>query len=177
MKQPNKCGNLVNTLAEDLSISDLNDRITATKIYIDNIKRHANEMKAFLPIFNNSASLPISHTKYDGSVAYIGWILRCDELYLCLNVIYFRTGKFKCAQTLSQSLVITELHDRRNIRALDGKQFKRYYTHNDDSAYVVVADRIISPNSFAIIENGLEAFRSRDKILKRFDVQSSLIEV
>lgn len=161
------------SLAEDLVASDLSDKIATIRVYIENVKRHSNEMKAFLPVFNNTAPLPISKAKYDGTIAYIDWILRCDELYLCLNVIYFRTGKFKCAQTLSQSLVITELHDRRNIRALDGKQFKRYYTHNDDSAYVVIADRIISPKSFAIIENGLEAFRSRDKILKRFDVQST----
>lgn len=166
------------SLAEDLTLSDLNDRIAATKIYIENVKKHAFNMKAFLPIFNNAAPLPISKAKYDGTVAYIDWIIRSDELYLCLNISYHTTGRFKCAQTLSQSLVITELHDRRNIKTLDGKRFKQYYTHHaTDPAYAVVSDRIISPKSFAIIENGLEAFKSRDKILKRFDVQSSLIGI
>lgn len=156
------------SLAEDLTLSDLNDKIAATKIYIENVNRHAHEMKAFLPIFNNTAPLPISKAKYDGTIAYIDWILRSDELYLCLNITYCSTGKFKCAQTLSQLLTLTELTDRRNIRTLDGKHFKQHYTHSAfDSVYSVVADRIISPKSFAIIENGLEAFKSRDKILER----------
>jgi hypothetical protein len=165
------------SLAEELTLSDLNEKIAAIKVYVDNVKRHSHEMKAFLPIFNNAASLPISRTKYDGTVAYIDWILRSDELYLCLNITYYSTGKFKCAQTLSQQLTLTELTDRRNIRTLDGKQFKQYYTYSDDVAYVVVAHRVVSPKAFAIIENGLEAFRSRDKILKRFDVQSPLLGV
>jgi hypothetical protein len=166
------------SLAEELTLSDLNEKIAAIKVYVDNVKRHSHEMKAFLPIFNNAASLPISRTKYDGTVAYIDWILRSDELYLCLNIAYYSTGKFKCAQTLSQSLVITELHDRRNIRTLDGRRFKQYYTYDSaDLVYAVAPDRIISPKAFAIIENGLEIFRSRDKILKRFDVQSPLFGV
>jgi len=156
------------SLAEDLTLSDLNDKIAAVKIYIENIKRHSHEMKAFLPIFNNTAPLPINKAKYDGTIAYIDWILRSDELYLCLNVTYFSTGKFKCAQTLSQLLTLTELTDRRNIRTLDGRRFKQYYTHTaSDPTYAVVSDRIVSPKSFAIIENGLEAFKCRDKILER----------
>jgi hypothetical protein len=166
------------SLAEDLTLSDLNNKIATTKVYIENVKRHSHEMKAFLPIFNNAASLPISRTKYDGTVAYINWILRSDELYLCLNISYCLSGRFKCAQTLSQLLTLAELTDRRNIRTLDGRRFKQYYTYTaTDPVYAVVPDRIISPKSFAIIENGLEAFRSRDKILKRFDVQSPLLGV
>lgn len=168
----------MNSLAEDLVASDLLDKIAMIQVYIDNVKRHSHEMKAFLPIFDNTAPLPISKTKYDGKIAYIAWVIRSDELYLCLNVTYYSTGRFKCAQTLSQSLVITELHDCRNIRTLDGRKFKQHYTYSSvDPVYAVVADRIISPKSFAIIENGLEAFKCRDKILKRFDVQSSLIGI
>ena len=167
----------MNILAEDLTLSDLNDRIASTKAHIENVKRHAEEMKAFLPVFNN-AVLPINKIKYCGTIAYIDWILRSDELYLCLNISYCLSGRFKCAQTLSQLLALTELTDRRNIRTLDGKQFKRYYTYSaTEHVYAVVPDRIISPRSFAIIENGLERFVSRDKILKRFGVQSSLVLV
>ena len=163
------------SLAEQLSLSDLNDKIATTKIYIENVKRHAHEMKAFLPIFNNTASLPITHEKFDGKIAYVSWVVRSDELYLCLNITYYSTGKFKCAQTLSQQLTLTELTDRWNIKTLSGKRFKQYYMRSaTDLTYTVVADRIISPKSFAIIENGLEAFKCRDKILKRFDVQSAL---
>lgn len=159
----------MNSLAEDLTLSDLNDRIAETELYIENVKKHAHEMKAFLPIFNNAAPLPISKSEYNGTVAYIDWILRSDELYLCLNITYYSTGKFKCAQTLSQLLILTELSDRRNIRTLDGRRFKQYYTHSaTELIHVVVPERIISPKSFAIIENGLEAFKSRDKILERF---------
>jgi len=159
------------SLAEDLTLSDLNDKITSTLVYIENVKKHAHEMKAFLPIFNNTAPFPISKVKYDGTVAYIDWILRSDELYLCLNITYYSTGKFKCAQTLSQLLTLAELTDRRNIKTLDGKRFKQYYTHTaTDPVYAVVPDRIISPKSFAIIENGLEAFKCRDKILERLSV-------
>lgn len=166
------------SLIEELTLSDLNDRIAFTKTYIDNVKMHAHEMKAFLPIFTNSAHLPISRVKYDGTIAYIDWILRSDELFLNLNVIYYSTGKLKCALALSQLLVLVELSDVRNVRTLSGKRFKKHFVYEGDGpVHAVVADRVISPKAFAIIENGLEAFRSRDKILKRFDVQSPLLGV
>lgn len=168
----------MSSLAEDLTLSDLNDKIASTKIYIDNVKRHSHEMKAFLPIFENSAPLPISHVKYEGTIAYINWILRSDELFLNLNVTYYSTGKLKCALALSQLLALVELTDVRNVRTLDGKRFRKYFTYSGvEPVYAVVADRIISPKSFAIIENGLEAFKCRGKILKRFDVQSSLVGI
>lgn len=162
----------MDTLAEDLTLSDLENRIAFTEIYIDNVKRHSHEMKAFLPIFENSAPLPISHVKYDGTIAYINWILRSDELFLNLNVTYYSTGKLKCALALSQLLALVELTDVRNVRTFDGRRFRKYFTYSAPApVYVVVADRIISPKSFAIIENGLEAFKCRDKILKRFEIQ------
>lgn len=157
------------SLAELLVLSDLTNNIKSIKTYIENVKRHSNEMKAFLPIFNNTASLPIISSKYNGSIAYIDWILRSDVLYLCLNVIYFSTGRFKCALALSQQLTLVELTDRWNITTLSGKKFKQYHMRDNLlETYSVVTDRIISPRPFAIIENGLEAFKCRDKILKRY---------
>lgn len=166
------------SLVEDLTLSDLEHRIAFTAIYIDNVKRHSHEMKAFLPIFENSSPLPISHVKYEGTIAYINWILRSDELFLNLNVTYYSTGKLKCALALSQLLALVELTDVRNVRTLDGKRFRKYFTYSStEPVHVVVADRIISSKSFAIIENGLEAFKCRDKILEKFGVQSPLVGV
>jgi len=160
-------------LAEDLTIEDLRNKIISIKTYTDNVKRYSYQMKAFLPLFKDNFSLPIKLDKYQGKICYIQYILRSDELYLSLNVTYYKTGMIKSVEAVSQQLAIVELGDMRNIRTLNGKRFKRKYVHDRlIPVYTVIADRIISPSPFRIIENGMEHFASRDKTIRKYDLQA-----
>lgn len=169
----------MDTLAEILTIDDLRNKIVSVREYTKNVIRHAHEMKAFLPLFEQTRVLPIKQAKYRGKIAYIDWILRSDELYLGLNVVYHSTGKIKSVEAVSQQLALVVIGDLKNVRTLSGKRFKRKYVHDKlVPVYTVIADRVISPKPFRIIENGMENFASRDKILKKFGcLQSALSRV
>lgn len=128
-------------------------------------------MKAFQPLFEENWRLPIKLAKYKGKIAYIDWILRSDELYLSLNVTYYKTGNIKSVEAVSQQLGLVDIGDMRNVRTLSGKRFKKNYVPNKDfPVYSVIGDRIMAPRPFRIVENGMERFAMRDKILKRFEL-------
>jgi hypothetical protein len=163
------------SLLELLTIDDLKNKIVSTKEYTNNIKRYAYQMKAFWPLFEQTWDLPIKHAKYHGKICYIDWILRSDELYLGLNVTYYKTGLIKSVEGLSQQLTLVELGDLRNIKTLAGKRFKKKYVYNrKEMVYSVIGDRIISPKPFAIVQGGMERFANREKILKRFGYLQSV---
>ena len=168
----------MDSLLELLTLSDLNDKIISTKKYIENIKEYAPQMKAFLPLFDENWRLPIKLAKYKGKICYIDYILRSDTIYLCLNVSYFSTGLIKSLEGVTQCLALTEITDLRNIRTLSGKKFKKNYIHDKTTpVYTVIADRVISPKSFAIVDGGVEKFAKRDDILKKYGLQSTLNDV
>jgi len=168
----------MDSLYEILTIEDLDNKIKSTKIYIENIKTHAQQMKAFLPLFQENWRLPIKQSKYKGKIAYIDWILRSDELYLSLNVAYHSTGTIKSVEAVSQLLTLEEIGDIRNVVTLSGKRFKRKYIYDKTlPVYTVLANRVISPETFAIIENGMENFAQRERMLRKFGLQSQLFDV
>lgn len=165
----------MDSLLELLTIDDFKNKIASTKECIRNIRKYALDMKAFQPLFHENWRLPIKLDKYKGKIAYIDWILRSDELYLSLNVTYYRTGLVKSVEAVSQQLALVEIGDLKNVRTLSGKRFKRNYVHDKlIPVYTVIADRVITPKPFAIIDGGMERFAMRDKILKKFDLQSTL---
>ena len=160
-------------LYELLTISDLDDKIISLKKYTRNIRKYALQMRAFLPLFADDWRLPIQHGKYKGKIAYIDWILRSETLYLNLNVTYYSTGLIKSCEALSQCLALEEIGDIRNIRTLSGHRFKKNFVYDKTlPVYTVLANRIISPKPFAIVDGGIERFASRDKILRKFGLQS-----
>ncbi len=162
----------MDSLLELLSIDDLRDKIVSTKQYIDNIKRYAEQMKAFRPLFADGWRLPIKYAKYSGKICYIQYILRSDELYLCLNVAYHSTGSIKSVEAVSQQLALVSIGDVRNVRTLSGKKFKKKYVQDRAlPVYTVIADRVICPKPFAISDGGMERFASRNKILEKYSLQ------
>lgn len=135
-------------------------------------------MEAFQPIFAENFHLPIYSGKYRGKIAYIDWIIRSETLYLNLNVTYYSTGLIRSCEVLTQSLSLTELTDLKNIRTLSGRKFKKKLLYNKTNpVYTVVADRIVSPKAFKIIDGGIERFASRDKILSKYSLQSNSNDV
>lgn len=155
-----------------LTIDDFTNKIISLREHTDNIGKYACRMHIFRPILG---SLPIRYGKYNRKIAYIDWILRSDELYLCLNVLYHSTGLIKSVEAVSQQLSISELSDLRNIRTLAGKRFKRQYKHDKARpVYSVVSERIIAPRPFNIIENGMEHFAMRDKIIEKYSLIGGL---
>ena len=161
----------MDSLAELLTLDDLRNKIVSVKHYTNNIKRYATQMKAFRPLFIENWRLPIKYAKYNGKIAYIQWILRSDELYLSLNVTYYRTGLIKSVESVSQQLALVDIGDLRNVRTLSGKRFKKSYVHDKVfPVYSVIADRVIASKPFAISDGGMERFASRDKIIKRFEL-------
>ena len=165
----------MDTLVELFTIEDFKNKIASTKEYIRNIRKYALDMKAFLPLFEENWRLPIKLAKYNGKIAYIDWILRCDELFLCLNVTYYKTSNIKSVETVSQQLALVEIGDLRNVKTLSGKRFKRNYVHNKAlPVYSVIGDRIIAPRPFRIVENGMEQFARRRKTIEKYSLQSAL---
>ena len=161
-----------------LTINDLKDKIIATKKHTRNIRKYASQMKVFQSVFEEDFRLPIYHGKYKGKIAYIDWIIRSESLYLNLNVTYYSTGLIKSCEVLTQSLSLAELTDIRNITTLSGRKFKKKFIYGKTHpVYMVVADRIVSPKAFKIVDGGMERFASRDKILNKYDLQSRLNDV
>lgn len=162
----------MDSLVEILTLEDLGNKIVSLKEYTRNLKVHAPQMKAFLPLIGSGFHIPIRYGKYGKKICYIDWILRSDELYLSLNVTYYSTGLIKSVEAVSQQLALTELNDLRNIRTLAGKRFKRKYQHDKSiPAYSVVTERIIDAKPFAITDGGMDHFAMRDKILKKFSME------
>ena len=162
-------------LVELLTVDDLRNKIARTKEYIRNIRKYALDMKAFKPLFEENWQLPIKLAKYKGKICYIDWILRCDQLYLSLNVTYYKTGNIKSVESVSQQLGLVDIGDMRNVRTLSGKRFKKNYVPNKDfPVYSVIGDRIVAPRPFRIVESGMERFAMRSKILEKYSLQSAL---
>jgi hypothetical protein len=165
----------MDTLVEILTLDDLKNKIASAKEYIRNIRKYGSDMKAFLPLFAEDWRLPIKLAKYNGKIAYIDWILRSDELFLCLNVTYFKTGKIKSVESVSQQLALVEIGDLKNVRTLSGKRFKKNYVQDRSiPVYTVIGDRIIAPKPFKIVENGMERFAMRKKIIEKYSLQSAI---
>lgn len=164
----------MDNLVELLTIDDLKNRIVSTKEYMRNVRKYALDMKAFQPLFQENWRLPIKLGKYMGKICYVKYILRSDELFLCLNVTYYKTGKIKSVECVSQQLTLVQIGDMKHVRTLSGKKFKRKYVHDRSiPVYTVIADRVISARPFKIVENGMERFAMRDKILKKYDCLQS----
>jgi hypothetical protein len=165
-------------LYELLTLSDLDNKIASTRKYIENIKKYAPQMKAFTFLFDDQWHLPIKKDKYKGKIGYIDWILRSDELFLSLNVLYYSTGLIKSVESLTQCSALLQITDLRNVRTLSGKKFKRNYIHDKKvPVYTVLSERVVSPESFAVPESGIEKFAYRSKILSKFGLQSPLDDV
>jgi hypothetical protein len=161
-------------LATSLVVPDIKTKIVALKEYIKGANKYGNYTKSFLPLVKEKGLLPISKTKYSGKVAYINWITRGKTMYLNLNICYNARGNLSCFEILTKNLVIKKVFDINKVRTLDGKRFKRCteLKRGESIVYSVDTRSIYCDKPIKLLENGLENFASRDKILQKFGIQS-----
>ncbi len=167
------------SLANLLIIPDLKEKIVSLKQYIKSASKYSNKVASFLPIIKDKSFLPVSYSDYTGKVAYINWITRGKTVYLNLNICYNKRGDISCFEVMTKNASIKKVFDINRIRTLDGKRFKRFndLKRKKSKVYSVKTRSIYSDRPVKLLENGLENFASRDRILKKFDVQldSSII--
>lgn len=166
-------------LATSLVVPDLKNKIAALKEYIKSASKHGSKTTSFLPIIKEKGLLPLSYKKYSGKVAYVTWITRGKTMYLNLNICYNAQGDISCFEVMTKNLTIKKIFDVKRVRTIDGKMFKSSteLKRRDDYVYTVSTQSIYCGKPIKLIENGLENFASRDKILKKFGVQSTQFEV
>jgi len=123
--------------------------------------------------------LPLNHSKYSGKVAYINWITRGKAMYLNLNVCYDNVGNITSFEVMTRNLKVKKLFDVNRVRTLDGKMFKRHteLKRKESLVYTVDTKSLYPGRPIKLLENGLENFASRDRILQKFGVQFAPIGV
>jgi hypothetical protein len=160
------------SLAALLIVPDIKTKIASLKQYIKSANKYADKASSFLPMIKDKDFLPLLKSKYSGKVAYVNWITRGKTMYLNLNVCYNARGDISCFEVLTKQATIKKVFDVNRIRTLDGKRFKKYNALKRREAIVYSVDtkRLYPDHPVKLLENGLENFASRDKILKKFEM-------
>lgn len=166
------------SLVEILLLEDLENKKKACLSELRNLEIYKKQIRDFFPILNNAFSIPITVSKYRGKIMYVDFILLYSRVYLSLNCVYSKQGEIKSVESVTKRMAIRKLTDVNDIRTLSGKKFKLQIDVNNYNIVTVVNTSALTPkdDNVRIIENGLEVFAAREKIVERFsryfDVQS-----
>ena len=159
-------------LIEILLTKNLEDRVNSRTLELRNLELHKQKIRMFSGFFKNF-SLPVYSTKYNGKIMYVSFILRQNRLYLSLNISYDNDGVIVCVESLSHSRAFERLYETDSIRTLGGKKLMRQIDVSKVKDKIVnVVDTkalFLKSDKIRIIENGLEKFAARDKIMSMFD--------
>ncbi len=169
----------MDALTDILLLEDLENKIKTTTREIRNLKLHCEEFKCFHSILNEKFCFPITVAPYCGKIMYIDWILCQNVVYLSLNCSYNKHGRLKSVDTVAQTGDIVLITDVWNIRTLGGRRFKKFIDVGKDNLVNTIDIIALMPDDsqIRIIENGLEYFASREKIMKKFNILQSGSEV
>jgi hypothetical protein len=161
----------VQLLTNILLLDDLEEKAKTDLLELRNLGLYKKDIRKFANFLNNRFFLPIVSVEYSDKIMYVDFILRKTRLYLSLNIIYDNDNKIVCVEAVTQQLTLKKIYDVDNIRTLSGRRFKQNIVINKNKNVNVVDISALVPCSenIKVIENGIENFACRDKIIKKFE--------